>query len=36
MAMDLVAKEWNALADRCDIAVELIHYTKKPAEPMPR
>ncbi|MDI2103933.1 AAA family ATPase [Bradyrhizobium sp. Mp64] len=29
MAMELVAKQWNAIADKTNIAVELIHHTRK-------
>jgi hypothetical protein len=28
-AIDLVAKEWAALADRCNCAIELVHHTRK-------
>lgn len=28
-AIDLVAKEWARLADRCNCAVELVHHTRK-------
>ena len=28
-AIDLVVKEWARLADRCDIAIELVHHTRK-------
>lgn len=28
-AIDLVAKEWARLADRCDCAIELVHHTRK-------
>jgi hypothetical protein len=28
-AIDLVAKEWAALADRCNSAIELVHHTRK-------
>jgi AAA domain-containing protein len=28
-AIDLVAKEWAKLADRCNIAIELVHHTRK-------
>lgn len=28
-AIDRVAKEWAALADRCNCAVELVHHTRK-------
>lgn len=28
-AIDLVAKEWALLADRCNCAVELVHHTRK-------
>jgi hypothetical protein len=28
-AVDLVAKEWAALADRCNCAIELVHHTRK-------
>jgi hypothetical protein len=28
-AVDLVAKEWARLADRCDCAIELVHHTRK-------
>lgn len=27
--IDLVAKEWARLADRCDCAIELVHHTRK-------
>ncbi len=28
-AIDLVAKEWARLADRCNCAIELVHHTRK-------
>jgi len=28
-AIDLVAKEWASLADRCNCAIELVHHTRK-------
>ncbi len=28
-AIDMVAKEWAALADRCNCAIELVHHTSK-------
>ncbi len=28
-AIDLVAKEWGRLAERCNIAIELVHHTRK-------
>lgn len=28
-AMDLVAKEWGRIADRCNCAIELVHHTRK-------
>lgn len=28
-AIDLVAKEWAKLADRCNCAIELVHHTRK-------
>lgn len=28
-AIDLVAKQWAALADRCNCAIELVHHTRK-------
>ncbi|MBZ0129916.1 MAG: AAA family ATPase [Rhodobacteraceae bacterium] len=28
-AIDLVAKEWAGLADRCNCAIELVHHTRK-------
>jgi len=29
VAIDLIAKEWARLADRCNCAIELIHHTRK-------
>lgn len=29
MAMELVAKRWNAIADETNIAIELVHHTRK-------
>jgi hypothetical protein len=28
-AIDMVAKEWSRIADKCDCAVELVHHTRK-------
>jgi len=28
-AVDLVAKEWGRIADRCNCAIELVHHTRK-------
>ncbi len=29
VAIDLIAKEWARLADRCNCAIELVHHTRK-------